>query len=68
MWEPEINLANHRLINPLFITSDDPDYLEKRDYYSQTNRINKYILNFGIILRKPISNAFIFLFWEVLVH
>ncbi|WP_367754645.1 acyloxyacyl hydrolase [Flavobacterium sp. WC2430] len=58
--EPEINLASHRLINPFFITTDDPDYLMKIEYYSKTNRINQYILNFGVNLRKPISNAFSF--------
>ncbi|MFV5684510.1 acyloxyacyl hydrolase [Flavobacterium sp. GB2R13] len=55
--EPEINFGEHKLINPFFITSDDPDYIMKREYYSKTNNVNQYILNLGILIRKPISNT-----------
>lgn len=55
--EPEINLGRHQLINPFFITSNDPDYIIKREYYSKINNVNQYILNLGILIRKPISNT-----------
>lgn len=55
--EPEINLGRHQLINPFFITSDDPDYIIKREYYSKMNNVNQYILNLGICIRKPISKT-----------
>jgi hypothetical protein len=55
--QPEINFAEHQLINPYFITPDDPDYIEKRERFSKKYAINQYILNLGIILRKPISKS-----------
>lgn len=55
--QPELNLAKHQLINPYFITPDDPDYIEKRKRFSKVNNINQYILNLGLVLRKPISKS-----------
>ena len=55
--QPELNLAKHQLINPYFITPADPDYIEKRERFSKVNNINQYILNFGLVLRKPISKS-----------
>lgn len=55
--QPELNLAKHQLINPYFITPADPDYIEKRERFSKINNINQYVLNLGLILRKPISRS-----------
>jgi hypothetical protein len=55
--QPEFNLAKHQLINPDFITPADPDYIEKREQFSKINSINQYILNIGLVVRKPISKS-----------
>jgi hypothetical protein len=55
--QPELNFAEHQLINPYFITPDDPDYIKKREGFSKINKINQYILNLGFVLRKPISKS-----------
>lgn len=55
--QPELNLSKHQLINPYFITPADPDYIEKRERFSKINNINQYVLNLGLILRKPISKS-----------
>lgn len=57
MMQPELNLAMHQLINPFFITTDDPDYVEKRERFLKKYAINQYILNVGLIVRKPISKS-----------
>ena len=55
--QPELNLAKHQLINPYFITPADPYYIEKRERFSKINNINQYVLNLGLIFRKPISKS-----------
>jgi len=54
--EPELNNARHKLINPDFISMDDPKYQEKWDRFSNGVSINQYIVNLGILVRKPIFN------------
>lgn len=56
--QPELNLSTHQLIDPDFITPDDPDYIEKREKFTKLRNINQYILNLGLVVRKPISNNF----------
>jgi hypothetical protein len=58
--QPELNLAKHQLINPYFITPDDPDYIEKRERFSKKYAINQYVLNLGLVVRKPISKSLSF--------
>ena len=58
----ELNLATHQLINPYFITSDYPDYIRKREYFTKKLNINQYILNLGFLVRKPISKEMSFFF------
>jgi hypothetical protein len=58
--QPELNLANHQLINHYFITPDDPDYIEKRERFSKKYAINQYVLNLGLVIRKPISKSLSF--------
>jgi hypothetical protein len=60
--QPEFNLVTHQLINPFFITPDDPDYIEKRERFSKMYTINQYVLNLGLVLRKPISKSVSFFF------
>jgi hypothetical protein len=50
--QPEINFAEHQLINPYFISPDDPAYIEKRERFSKKYSINQFILNLGIVLKK----------------
>jgi hypothetical protein len=55
--QPELNLAWHQLINSYFITPVDHDYIKRRERFSKVNSVNQYILNFGLIIRKPISKS-----------
>ncbi|PWA05569.1 acyloxyacyl hydrolase [Flavobacterium psychrotolerans] len=54
LLQPEVNFATHQLLNPYFVTSNEPDYDGKRAKYTQFKTLKEYILNIGIILRKPI--------------
>jgi hypothetical protein len=53
--QPEINFATHQLLNLYFVTPEDPNYLEKRERFTQVKQIKEYILGFGLCVRKPIS-------------
>jgi hypothetical protein len=56
--QPELNFATHQLLDVNFIRSDDPNYIEKRQKFSNLRDINEYVLNIGFIMRKPISRSF----------
>ena len=56
--QPELNFATHQLLNVYFIGEDDPDYIEKRQKFSNLRHIREYVLNVGFLVRKPISKAF----------
>lgn len=56
--QPELNFVTHQLLNVNFIRQDDPDYIEKRQKFSNLRDINEYVLNIGFIMRKPISRSF----------
>lgn len=55
LLQPEINFARHRLINMYFVTPDEPDYEHKREEYTRLKDIQEYVLNVGLVVRKPIS-------------
>jgi hypothetical protein len=58
LLEPEVNFATHQLLNVYFIRENDPNYIEKRQKFSNLRNIKEYVLNVGFILRKPISKSF----------
>jgi len=58
LLQPEINFARHRLINPYFVTPGEPDFEYKRKLYTRLKDIREYVLNIGLLIRKPISERF----------
>jgi hypothetical protein len=56
--QPEFNAGTHQLLNVYFIQTDDPDYIEKRQKFSNLRMVKEYVLNVGLIIRKPISKTF----------
>lgn len=56
--QPEINFATHQLLNLYFVTPDEPDYEAKREAYTQLKDIQEYVLNVGLVIRKPITDRF----------
>jgi len=56
--QPEINFATHQLLNFYFVKPETPDYIEKREEYTKLKDIDEYVLNFGFLVRKPISKIF----------
>ncbi|MFV5688352.1 acyloxyacyl hydrolase [Flavobacterium sp. ZT3R25] len=58
LMQPELNLATHQLLNVYFIQPDDPNYIEKRQKFSNLRNVKEYVLNLGFIIRKPISKSF----------
>ncbi|MFV8326813.1 acyloxyacyl hydrolase [Flavobacterium sp. ZS1P14] len=56
--QPEFNDGTHQLLNVYFIETNDPDYIEKRQKFSNLRNIKEYVLNLGFIIRKPISKTF----------
>lgn len=58
LLQPEINFATHQLLNLYFVTPDEPNYEEKREAYTKLKEIKEYVLNVGLVLRKPITKNF----------
>ncbi|MFM2369437.1 MAG: hypothetical protein RL619_1743 [Bacteroidota bacterium] len=58
LLQPEFNHATHQLLNVYFIQPNDPNYIEKRQKFSNLRNVNEYVLNLGFIIRKPISKSF----------
>jgi hypothetical protein len=53
--QPEINFAEHQLLNFYFVKPETPDYEQKRAQYTQLKDIREYVLNCGFLVRKPIG-------------
>lgn len=58
LLEPEINFANHQLLNFNFITPDQPNFEERRARFTQLKDIREYVLHIGFLVRKPVSQKF----------
>jgi len=56
--QPEINFATHQLLNLYFVTPDEPDFEAKREAYTKLKDIHEYVLNVGLVIRKPITQNF----------
>ncbi|WP_413998958.1 acyloxyacyl hydrolase [Flavobacterium sp. W1B] len=54
--QPELNFVKHKLLNLDYIGVEEPNYIEKREEFGRLKHIKDYILNLGIIVRKPISD------------
>ncbi|WP_433836594.1 acyloxyacyl hydrolase [Flavobacterium anhuiense] len=58
--QPEINFAEHQLLNFYFVKSETPNYQQKRDEYARLKDIREYVLNCGFLVRKPVGKVFSF--------
>ncbi|PTT03686.1 hypothetical protein DBR27_10170 [Flavobacterium sp. HMWF030] len=56
--QPEINFGRHQLLNFYFVKPETTNYLEKREEYTKLKDIREYVLNFGFLIRRPISKVF----------
>jgi len=56
--QPEINFASHQLLNLYFVTPDEPNFEAKREAYTKLKDIREYVLNVGLLIRKPITDNF----------
>ena len=55
--QPEVNFAQHQLLNKYFVQPSQPNYEDLRDRFNRVKNIHEYILNFGVMVRKPISKT-----------
>ena len=53
--QPEANFGKHQLLNFYFVKPEEPDYLEKREKYTQLKEVHEYVLNIGFLARKSIG-------------
>ena len=54
--EPSYYQTKHQLLNEHFVTPEDPDYLNKREEFTQLKTMNEYALGVGLLVRYPILN------------
>ncbi|MEZ7506884.1 acyloxyacyl hydrolase [Flavobacterium sp. Arc2] len=53
--QPQVDFAEHQLLNLYYVKVDVPNYQEKRLEYGKLKNIKNYSLNFGLIVSKPLS-------------
>lgn len=58
LLQPEINFATHQLLNLYFVTPDEADFEAKREAYTKLKDIREYVLNVGLVIRKPLADNF----------
>lgn len=58
LLQPEVNFAEHQLLNLYFVTPDEANFEEKRQRYTKLKDIREYVLNVGILARLPLSDSF----------
>lgn len=58
LLQPEINFATHQLLNLYFVTPNEPDFEAKRKAYTKLKDIREYVLNVGLVIRKPLTDNF----------
>lgn len=56
--QPEVNFATHQLLNLYFVTPEEHDFEAKRKAYTKLKDIREYVLNVGLVIRKPITDNF----------
>ncbi|MEW5676483.1 acyloxyacyl hydrolase [Flavobacterium enshiense] len=56
--QPELNFGEHQLLNKYFVQPDEPNYEALREEYTQIKNVREYILNLGLLVRKPLGKSF----------
>ena len=56
--QPEINFGTHQLLNLYFVTTEDPDYENKRVAFTKLKDTREYILNVALFLKRNITPDF----------
>jgi hypothetical protein len=54
--QPQVQFIKHQLLNIQYITPDQENYLEKRQEFIQSKKINLYGIEFGFAIKKQILN------------
>lgn len=52
--QPEVNFAQHQLLNKYFVQPDEPDFEHLREEYTKRKKIREYVLNVGCRVRKTL--------------
>jgi hypothetical protein len=53
--EPSVYYSKHQLLNSFFIVPESgPDFIERRELFTQKRSFEEYALNIGIVVRYPI--------------
>lgn len=53
--EPSVYFSKHQLLNSFFIVPESgPDFIERRERFTQKRSFEEYSLNLGIVVRYPI--------------
>ncbi len=52
--QPQFQILKHQLHNKWFVTSDIPDFLEKRIRFTKLKTMHLYVLEFGFIIQKKV--------------
>jgi len=55
--QPEINFAEHQLLNFYFVKPETPNYQQKREEYTRLKDVREFVLNCGFLVRKPIGKV-----------
>lgn len=53
-FEPAYYRTEHQLLNKYFVTPEDPDYLEKREEFTQLKTMNEYVFGIGFKVSYPL--------------
>ena len=52
--QPQIQSIQHQLINEQYVTPDEENYLDKRDEFTTSKKMNLYGLEFGFVIKKKL--------------
>jgi hypothetical protein len=53
--QPQVQFLEHQLINEQFVIPDEENYLEKRSEFTKAKTMNLYGLEFGIAVKKQLT-------------
>lgn len=57
LLQPEINFAQHQLLNLYFVQENETDFEQKREEFTKLKAIREYILSLGFVVRYPFAKS-----------